>query len=145
MITNEELYAGFSKEMATTWREEAIERWGKDSVEQSEQALRTLNKEQIETLRQEGAAITSGLVEMMHLPVSDAAVQALIKKHYHHILQCWGRKDNGETLDTYRGLSNLYLMDTRYTYVNGLPDLAFTAFVTKAMLYFVDAEPAVRD
>lgn len=138
MITNEELYAGFPKEYAETWRDEAIGRWGKDTVEQSEAALRKLSKEQIEILKQEGANITNGLVELMHLPVSDPRVQALVDRHYHHILQWWGRKEGEDALDAYRGLSNLYLMDTRYTHVNGAPDLAFTAFITKAMLHYVD-------
>ncbi|MGN6419526.1 MAG: MerR family transcriptional regulator [Pseudobacter sp.] len=138
MITNEELYAGFPKEYAETWREEAIDRWGKDTVEQSEAALRKLNKEQIEKLKQEGAAITNGLADMMHLPVTDPAVQQLIHQHYHHILKWWGREEGEEALDAYRGLSNLYLMDSRYTLVNGAPDLAFTAFITKAMLLYVD-------
>lgn len=138
MITNEELYAGFPKEYAEAWREEAIDRWGKDTVEQSEAALRKLNKEQIETLKQQGTEITAGLVELMHLPVSDPAVQQLVHQHYQHILQWWGRKEGEEALDAYRGLGNLYLMDSRYTLVNGAPDLAFTAFITKAMLHYVD-------
>lgn len=138
MITHEELYAGFPKEYAESWRSEAIDRWGKETIEQSEKALRQLSKEQIEALKQEGAAITSGLADLMHLPVTDPAVQTLIDKHYHHILQWWGRKEGEEALDAYRGLSNLYLMDTRYTLVNGTPDLAFTAFITKAMLHYAD-------
>jgi DNA-binding transcriptional MerR regulator len=139
MITNEELYAGFPKETVEAWRSEAMERWGKDTVEQSEQALRKMSKEDIEKLRQEGSAVTAGLIAHMHLDISDEAVQTLIHQHYLHILQWWGREPEQEALDAYRGLSNLYLMDERYTYVDGQPNLAFTAFITKAMLYYVDA------
>ncbi len=98
-----------------------------------------MSKEDIEKLRQEGSAITAGLMAYMHLDSSDEAVQNLIHQHYLHILQWWGRKPEQEALDAYCGLSNLYLMDERYTYVNGQPNLAFTAFITKAMLYYVDA------
>ncbi len=33
MINNEELYAGFPKETAEAWRSEAMERWGRHTVE----------------------------------------------------------------------------------------------------------------
>ncbi len=132
MITNEELYAGFPKETAEAWRSEAMERWGRDTVEQSEQALRKLSKDEMEKLRQEGSAITAGLIAYMHRDVSDPQVQQLIHRHYRHILQWWGRKSEQESLEAYRGLSNLYLMDERYTYVDGQPNLAFTAFITES-------------
>ncbi|WP_127124465.1 MerR family transcriptional regulator [Pseudoflavitalea rhizosphaerae] len=139
MITNEELYAGFPKETAEAWRSEAMERWGKDTVEQSEQALRKMSKEDIEKLREEGSNITAGLLSLMQSDVSEPEVQKLIHRHYLHILQWWGRKTDEDSLDAYRGLSNLYLMDERYTCVDGKPNLAFTAFITKAMLFYVDA------
>ena len=139
MITNEELYAGFPKETAEAWRSEAMERWGKDSVEQSERALRKMSKAEIEKLRQEGSTITAGLIAHMHREVSDPLVQELIHRHYLHILQWWGRKTEQGSLEAYRGLSNLYLMDERYTHVDGKPNLAFTAFITRAMLFYVDS------
>ena len=139
MITNEELYAGFPKETAASWRSEAMERWGKQKVEQSEQALRLMSKEDLEKLRKEGSAITAGLISLMHRNVSDPEVQQLVHRHYLHILQWWGKKTEEGSLDAYKGLSNLYLMDERYTYIDGKPNLAFTAFLTKAMLFYVDS------
>ena len=139
MITHDELYAGFPKETAEAWRSEAMERWGKEKVEQSEQVLRQMSKEDIEKLREEGSAITAGLIAHMHRDVSDPEVQQLVHRHYLHILQWWGRKTEEDALDAYKGLSNLYLMDERYTYVDGKPNLAFTAFLTRAMLFYVDA------
>lgn len=140
MLSNEDLYAGFPKETAEAWRNEAINRWGKSAVEGSEEALRSIGKEGMDQLQEEGAAITSGLAALMHLEVSDPKVQELMDAHYRHILQWWGKlKPDMGTADAYRGLANLYLMDERYTYLNGKQDLAYTAFLTKAMIYYVDA------
>lgn len=139
MITNEELYSGFPKETADAWRSEAIARWGKETVEQSENTIRKLSKVEIEKLRQEGSEIIHELIALMHLKASDPVVQELIHRHYLHILQWWGKKSGDEALETYKGLSNLYLMDERYTYVDGKPNLPFTAFITKAMLHYADS------
>ena len=140
MITNEELYAGFPKETAEAWRREAVVKWGKEAVEKSEQSLSQLSKKDMENLREEGAAITAGLVALKHRSIDDAEVQGLMDKHYRHILQWWGKGPDDESApDAYRGLSNLYLMDERYTLIDGKQDLEYTAFLTKAMLYYVDS------
>ena len=39
MLQHEDLYAGLPKEKAEAYRAEAIERWGQDTVEKSENAF----------------------------------------------------------------------------------------------------------
>src|SRR5688572_6322492 len=51
MLSTEELYKGMPKEAATTWREEAVQKWG-DAVERSENHLRKKSKQEFEQLKQ---------------------------------------------------------------------------------------------
>ena len=44
MLNHEELYEGLPKEKAEAWRNEAIEKWGKETVENSETSLQKMSK-----------------------------------------------------------------------------------------------------
>ncbi len=133
MITNEELYNGFPK--AKEYREEAIETYGKETVEHSENSLRKLSKSEIDSLKKEGDAITQSLIDVMHLdPISDE-VQQFVKKHYNHIVTMWGGAvPKEQQLNAYEGLATLYIEDKRF--YKDAPT-GFSEFLSKAMLHFV--------
>lgn len=136
MLTNEELYEGFPRESAAAYRQQAVEKWGAATVEASEQKLRKLGKAGYEKLKEEAAAISNELAALMHLQPEDDKVQAVVARHYAHILQFWASVE--DTAAAYRGLAQLYLDDERYTHRNGKPDPAYAAFLSKAMVYYAD-------
>jgi DNA-binding transcriptional MerR regulator len=133
MITHEELYDGFPK--AEEYREEAIETYGKKTVEHSENSLRKLSKSEIDNLKKEGDAITQSLVEVMDLDPTNDEVQQLVKKHYNHIVTMWGGAvPKKQQLNAYKGLATLYIEDKRF--YKDAPE-GFGEFLSKAMLHFV--------
>lgn len=133
MLTNDELYNGFPK--AKEYREEAIENYGKDVIEHSENSLKKLSKQELETLKKEGESITQLLIEVMNLPPSENEVQQLIEKHYRHIITMWGGAvPKEQQLNAYEGLANLYVEDKRF--YSEAPK-GFSEFLSKAIKHFV--------
>ncbi|MES2690352.1 MAG: MerR family transcriptional regulator [Bacteroidota bacterium] len=127
----EDMYKGFSKEQAEAYEKEATERWG-DAVKESKERMKQMSKAEWEALMQEGEHINRELVSLMHLPVSDDAVQALVKRHFGMT-----GKHYTVTPEMYKGLAEMYLADERFTvyYDKHKPGLA--AFLSKAMIEFV--------
>ncbi|MFC5411708.1 MerR family transcriptional regulator [Larkinella bovis] len=141
MLTDEELYAGFPKEQAEAYRQEAVAQYGEKVVKESENKLRHLSKAEFEQLKSEGEAIYRTLGELMHKDPADPAVQQQIARHFAHIRKMWGPSvGNGNPLAAYRGLAQLYVDDPRYTSQNGEPNPAYAHFLNQAMVYFVDSQ-----
>ncbi|NJO01780.1 MAG: MerR family transcriptional regulator, partial [Bacteroidia bacterium] len=61
MSEPEMLYEGLPKEVGTIYRQEAIEKYGKETVEKSEKALLSLGKEGFEQLKKEAEQIAAQL------------------------------------------------------------------------------------
>lgn len=136
MLKHEELYEGLPKEKAEAWRNEAIEKWGEDTVEQSETSLRKLSKEEFQKLKNNFATNIEKLASMQKEDPESEEVQTEIAKHYDFISTFWGCKPEPEA---YIGLGQLYVNDNRYTKVAGEPNSEFGEFMSRAMSYFVDA------
>ncbi|RYD72028.1 MAG: MerR family transcriptional regulator, partial [Sphingobacteriales bacterium] len=136
MLSNEELYEGFPKEKAEAYRNEAIEKYGAEIVEKSENNLRNMGKAGIAKLRAESEDIINKLVKMMHLQPSHSEVQEQVKRHYNNILQFWGNSVKPEDIpEAYAGLAKLYVEDDRFYAEQGAE---FKQFISKAVLYFAD-------
>lgn len=136
MRTNEELYTGFTKEQAESIRQEAIEKYGKDTVETSENNLRKLSKEQLEGLKKEGENIAASIAALMHLAPDDDEVQEQIERHYKHIVQMWGGAVAKENIpQAYKGIATLYVEDNRFYAGNAE---GFNRFLSGAITYYVD-------
>lgn len=141
MVTDEELYAGFPKEQAEAYRQEAVAKYGEKIVEESEDKLRKLSKAEFETVKAEGEDIARTLVGMMEMTPEEPAVQQQVARHYAFIRKMWGPSvGNGDPLGAYRGLAQLYVDDLRYTSQNGQPNPAYAQFLNKAMIHFVDSQ-----
>lgn len=138
MLTNEELYEGFPK--GQTYREEAIAKWGRETVEGSENKLRKLSKAELNRLKGEFDNIRTELGALMHLDVADRRVQKVIHRHFELIMQFWGKDGcDHSTLESYKGLAKLYVDDERYTQTaDGKNDPAYAAFISKAMVWYAD-------
>ena len=137
MLSHEELYQGLPKEQAETYRKEAIEKYGRDQVEQSEKSLRSLSKADLKALKGESEEITQKLFSFMgRLPESEV-VQEQIARHYNIIRKFWGTQFlEDKQADAYEGLGNLYVQDERFTTIGGKPHPEFAAFLSVAMRFF---------
>lgn len=133
MKSHEELYEGFPKGLA--YREEALQQWGAEAVEQSEAALMQMPKPDFELLKAEMAEVSRLLYNLKGQAVDHTEVQALISRHYNLIKAFWGKTPSPEA---YKGLGELYLADERYTMHDGAPQPAFAAFLSTAMTYFAE-------
>lgn len=136
MLTNEELYAGFSKEKATAYRTEAIEKYGQDVVEHSENGLRKLNKKQLAALKIEGEEIAASIANLMYLPPQEEQVQLQVARHYAHTQKMWnGAVTNENLVEAYTGLAQLYMDDPRF--YEAMPK-GFNKFLSDAIKFFVE-------
>ncbi|GAB3974761.1 MerR family transcriptional regulator [Spirosoma terrae] len=139
MLTDEELYAGFPKDTAKAYRQEAIEKYGDQTVEESENKLKALGKVGFQQLKTDQEDIVSQLLAMKYLNPASTEVQQQITRHYANILAFWGNSiRNCSPVEAYKGLAQLYIDDPRYTSQQGQENPEFATFLYKAMIYFVD-------
>lgn len=140
MRTNEELYAGFTKEQTESMRLEAMDKYGKETVETSENNLRKLSKDQLKALKEEGEEIALSISKLIHLAPDDDDVQQQIDRHFKHILQMWGGAVAKENIpQAYKGLAMLYVEDSRF--YEGVAE-GFNQFLSDAIIHYVNTRLA---
>lgn len=141
MLTDKELYEGFPE--GNTYREEAVAKWGRQAVENSENNLRKMDKAAFLKLKHAFVDIRTALQELMHLPPSHPKVQKVIHTHFELIRRFWGNAvPEEERLAAYKGLAQLYVDDDRYTQTpDGKKDPAYAAFISEGMKWYA-AHPA---
>lgn len=132
-MTDEELYDGFSKEVADAMREEVKKRWGEKELLETEERIKLMDREQWKDVKEEGHAVTQLLADVMYLPADHILVQKAIQKHFQHIGRFYEVSE-----ERYRGLGKLYVEDEKFKayyekYKEGLAD-----FVQKAINVFCD-------
>lgn len=142
MMTDNELYEGFSQEQAEAYRWEAVEKYGTGEVEASENNLRALGKSGFEQLKADQQDITRALLSLMQQDPASAPVQHQIARHYSNIRGFWGESVCREKnmAEAYKGLAKLYVDDLRFTSQNGQENPDYAAFLNKAMNYFADTQ-----
>ena len=140
MLTDDQLYAGFTKEQAQTYRQEAAAKYGEETVQQSETHLRKMSKAGFEQLKAEQQEIGAALYAMKHLDPTSVEVQQLIARHYANIRAFWGPSVSAEDqADAYKGLGQLYVDDPRYTQQDGQGQSEYALFLRQAMIHFADS------
>lgn len=141
MITNEELYEGFSTEKVTKIRSEAIEKYGEEKVETSENYLKKLSKEQLEQLKNEQKEIFINLFDYSDKEPESEIVQMEIARHYKNTRKFWGTDGSSVSQwKEYKGLGELYIADERFTMIDGKAQPEFAIFLSKAMTYFANTQ-----
>ena len=139
MNNAEELYEGMPKEQAASWRREAIDKWGEDTVRRSEKALLEMDKLDLDQLKADQKDIVHQLLLLNNKAPESDEVQEQIARHYANIRSFWGVSDPTDLkAETYKGLAELYVADERYTASDGKTDLEFASFMRKGMLYFAE-------
>lgn len=133
LITDKELYEGFSVQQREEYHTEAVEKWGNERVQQSIARVKKFTKSEWEQIKSENEDLHKQLVQVMNTPVSDAAVQKLVDTHRQSIEVFYN-----VTEEIYRGLADMYVQDERFTafYEKYAPGLAH--FLSDAMKYYCD-------
>ncbi len=133
----ERLYEGLPKEMGTSIRDEAIEKFGEEKVKRSEEELVKLNESDYSMLKEKLQGTTEELFKLQNQNHKSFEVQWLIKQHYEIIRKFWGtHKSSDNQAQMYTGLGRLYTTDERYTTMEGKPRPEFAEFLRKAMEHF---------
>jgi DNA-binding transcriptional MerR regulator len=137
-MTTEELYEGLPKEFATTYRDEAQQRWS-EALKRSEEAMRKMSKADIGKLKDEFKENWNALSTMTSLDPSSEAVQERILRHYTLTRKFWGTSTfPDKQAGQFKGLGMLYMEDPRFTVVDGKQHPDFAPFLVQAMTFFAD-------
>lgn len=138
LMEKNEMFEGFDDTTMEQYREEASQRWGKETVDASYRRWNRLTKEQQQEMIAQGKVWVRQLATLMDRDPGDLAVQAMIADHHRSINENF----YDCSLEVYRGLGNLYVDDSRFTayYDDVQPGLA--AFMRSAMHVYVDRQEA---
>tara|TARA_R110001592_G_scaffold276441_3_gene543545 strand:+ start:1357 stop:2121 length:765 start_codon:yes stop_codon:yes gene_type:complete len=133
MISDEEMYAGFSKGEVPQVRKEVTDRWGKEKLEGAENNIRQMNKSEWADTQQEADEINRWLVNLMHLDPASIEVQRVVAEHFKHLNRFYKVEEK-----IYRGLGKMYIEDERFkanfdAYNDGL-----AVFLNNAIQVFCD-------
>lgn len=136
MSNPQDLYEGLSPE-SKQYREEAINKYGRKTIERSEDALLKMGKDGLEKLKSDSQAIWTQLFTMRDKDPLSSEVQEVIAQHYQIIRQFWGTSNLEDTqAEAYAGLGQLYVDDPRFTTIDGQPHPDFAQFLNQAMKHF---------
>lgn len=133
LMTDEELYEGFTPEQIERYQREVNERYDPELVRISKERLGKMNKAQWQALKAEGEAVTRQIAQMADQAPDDPAVQQLIARHHAMIEQFYPA-----SAELYRGLGQLYVEhdEFRAHYEQVRPGLA--DFMQAAMAHYAD-------
>ncbi len=133
MLTDEELYEGFSKEEIQKIKQEVTQKYDPEVVAESNRNVSKMSKNDFDAIKTEQIQQAKELADLMHLPVDSAEVQAVIKRHHQTNEKFY--KTNAEM---YKGLADMYVSDVRFTefYDKHQPGLA--QFLKEAMYVYAD-------
>ncbi|HXK38168.1 MAG TPA: MerR family transcriptional regulator [Candidatus Paceibacterota bacterium] len=135
-MKDEELYDAFSKEEMEELSREAKQRWGHtDQYKESEKKMRGMSKEQFAVIQREGEEIAREGALLVCEPIDSVSAQSLIAKHYKHLSNFYT-----PTPEMYKGLAEMYLVDTRFTEYFAKYDPRLPQFMHDAMVHFADQQ-----
>jgi DNA-binding transcriptional MerR regulator len=132
-LTDEELYEGFPTEQIERYKREAREMYDPTLVEESEQRVKRMSRDEWNAVRAEGEAVTTSLAALADREPGDAEVQRLIARHH-----AWVENFYPCSAEVYRGLGQGYVEhpEFRAFYEKYRPELA--DLVAAAMSYYAD-------
>ncbi len=133
VLTDEELYEGFSREQIERYNREVDEKYGPGTVKASRERVGKLSKKQWRAVKEEGGAITLEMAELMDLPPESPEVQKLIKRHHAWIENFW--TPNAES---YKGLGRGYAEDPEFRAFYDKYKTGLANFFCAAMEYYAD-------
>jgi DNA-binding transcriptional MerR regulator len=134
-LSDEELFTAFSPEQADRYRQEAREQWGETRVEETENRLRNLSREEWEKVQAEGDLVAEKLASLMDQPVDAPEVQEAVARHH-----TWIENFYPAPAAVYRGLGQKYAEHPEFRafydqYAPGLAD-----YMRQAIELFADTQ-----
>lgn len=109
MMTDKELYEGFSKEEIDSMRKEVKKHWGAKELLDEEERIQKLGKEGWDDHKTKGEEINNLLAELMDFHPSEKQVQQTVAMHFKH-LNFYYRVSK----ERYEGLGKMYVDDERF-------------------------------
>ncbi len=133
MMTDEEMYKGFTKKEVNAMRREVVERWGEEDLLAVEERIRLLGKEGWDDHQKKGEEINQLLTELMGLEPDDHHVQEAVALHHRHLNFYYEVSE-----ERYRGLAEMYVEDERFAgYYNKYRE-GLANFLEKAINVYCD-------
>ncbi len=132
-MKDEELYKGFTPELAKRYRREAAESYGEERVKNTEDRIRGWGNEKWEAVKADMGAVTAAIADLMERDPGDPAVQAQVARHHAVIENFYPAP-----AEVYGGLAQTYSdhPEFRAFYEKIRPGLA--DFMRAAMEYYVE-------
>ena len=126
-----EYYEGFSDAQVEEYRKEARQRWGEDTVRDSESRVLKMGKQRMAELQAEGGAIFQALADLMSKGTASPEVQEQVAK-WREWLEHFSTYSDEAVL----GLARMYSEDSRFAafFEKYNPDLP--AFFTRAVEHY---------
>lgn len=109
MISDKELYEGFSQEQIDVMRTEVKKKWGADELLAVENRIHELGKDGWNDHKAKGEKINQRLADLMDLNPADPQVQQAIVLHFRHLNFYYE-----VTKERYEGLGKMYVEDERF-------------------------------
>ncbi len=135
MMTDEELYQGFSKEQRESYRNEAVQRWGEDKIAEVENRIKELGTTQWKDTQKKGEAINQLLADLMDLEPTDRQVQEVISQHHEYLNTFYE-----VTPERYLGLGKMYTEDERFTTYYDQYKKGLARFLNKAIMAYCNSQ-----
>ncbi|MCB0703736.1 MAG: MerR family transcriptional regulator [Saprospiraceae bacterium] len=122
MLTDKELYEGFTPEDVQAIKTEVKGRWGEKELTETENRIRAMGQEGWKDQKEKQEALNKGLADLMELEPNHPTVQQAIYEH-HQLMNAYYEVDETR----YRGLADMYMQDDRFkahydNYRNGLAE-----------------------
>jgi hypothetical protein len=133
MLTDEELYKGFSTEQIERYKREAREMYDPALVEESERRVKKMSRAQWEAVAAEGEAVTAGLAALVGRDPGDAEVQQLIARHH-----AWIENFYRCSAEVYRGLGQGYVEHPEFRAFYEKRGAGLADFMSAAMSYYAE-------
>jgi DNA-binding transcriptional MerR regulator len=136
-MKHDELYEGLGKEFGNKLRKKAIQKWGEESISNSEDYLSSLTKKDFGNLKNEFHSTWKKLFRLKKEDPNSKIVQLEVKKFYILIGKFWGIKNPKENcLDRFKNLGDLYIEDESYTFLDNRKQPEFAKFLKSALDFF---------
>lgn len=131
-----EVFDGFDH---TKYREEVIERWGKEAYQRGDNWWRALSADQRAEFQRRQADIAAGFGRLRAAGAAPdgAEAQALTREHYRWVTAGW--QGNRPTAEQFAGLGRMYTDDPRFTAHYDVHGEGTAAFIRDAMAAFAAA------
>lgn len=133
MVSNEDMYQGFTSEQVKLYRKEVSDKWGEKSLHDSENRIRKMSPKKWDMVKAEGEKITRQLADLINEDPADILVQQCIANWHKYLENFYPVVEQ-----RLRGLGRLYVEDQRFTayydkYCQGLAE-----FKNKAIQIYCD-------